>query len=134
MAGWRKYRNSELGFEFRYPPSEDWEAQEILGQNPGMSLQNEHYLDQPPYIVVQVWFYPQWSDDFVIKNLRSIRVGKYVGGRRLVNHPQYGKSLETFFKLPHYAVDFLLTGKFRKDETKEFEKIVRTFKVLSEKS
>ena len=134
MAGWRTYRNSELGFEFRYPPSGGWEAQEVLGQNSGINLLNRHYLEDSPYIVMQVWFYPQWSDDFVIKNLRSIRVGKHVGGRRLVDHPQYGKSLEMFFKLPHFVADFLLTGKFRKDETKEFEKVVRTFKILGEKS
>lgn len=118
----KKYTNKKFGFGFEYSGN-DWEPREIEGQNPGVELLNRHYLDDTPLIVMRVWLYPQWSDDFVIKK---------VGKMRWVDHPQHGKSLEAYFKQKDFIVDFLLTGKCDKDVTREFKTMVGTFKKIDE--
>jgi hypothetical protein len=127
-----RYRNKEFRFEFEYSV-DDWEPEEIEGQNSGIMLLNRHYRDDAPLIVVKGWFPPQIFDDWVIRELGKVKAGKYFGKKRIIKHVFYDKPLEVFIDLKKFGIQFLLTGKKHEETTKEFMKIVKTFKYLDEK-
>jgi len=128
-----EYRNDEFKFEFRYS-SEVWKAQEIKDKNSGVVLQNERDPDNSTVILVRGWYRGQWSDDYVIMDLEPIVIGKLKARRRWLEHPQYGKSIEAFFELRDYMIQFLLTGWMDKYVVGEFEKLVRSYKKTNEKN
>jgi len=127
-----KYRNKEFGFEIEYPEN-DWESEIIEGQNSGIRLLNRHYLDDAPLILVQGWYLPQIYEDWTLKELGIIKIGKLVAKKRIIRHTLYEKPLEIFIKLENAGVQFLYTGKVRKEVEQEFINIAKTFKIIHEK-
>ena len=127
------YRNDEFKFEFYYSP-EVWKAQEIKDKNSGVVLRNERDLENSTAVLVRGWYRGQWSDDYEIMNLDPIMAGKLKAKRRWLEHPQYGKSIEVYFELRDYVVQFLLTAWMDKFVVKEFEYIVKTFRLIGVKA
>ena len=127
------YRNDEFKFEFQYSP-EVWMALEIKDKNSGVVLRNDRDSENSTVVLVRAWYYGQWSDDYEIMDLGPMVVGEMKAKRRWLEHPQYGKSIEAYFELRKYVVQFLLTAWMDKYVVKEFEDMVKTFKLKSDKT
>ena len=119
----KRYTNEEYGFGFEYSES-DWDTRQIEGENPGVELLDRRGLKGDPQIIVRVWFYPQWSDDFVIMEVEKMR---------WIEHPQYGKCLESHFNQKEFVVSFLLTGGMDRTLVEEFRTMLGTYEKNKQK-
>jgi len=128
-----KYRNREFGFEIEYN-KDNWETEEITGQNSGIQLLNRHYLNDAPFLFIRGWYPPQiHENEEVIKKLGTIKIGKLTAKKRIIRHQAFTRPLEIFLNFKDFGVQFLFTGRARKDEEKEFEDIAKSFRLIHEK-